>query len=61
MQLVTGKLFKAGTSAAVGVKLDVEDHLMAGREGVIIRVLGDGQQYSVQLTQGELSWAPYSS
>ena len=39
----------------MGVKLNAEDHLMAGREGIIIRVLGDGQQYIVQLAQGERS------
>ena len=43
------------------MNLNVEEHLMAGREGIIIRVLGDGQQYTAQLTQGELSWAPCSS
>ena len=51
-----GKLFTAGTSAAVGVDLNVEEHLMAGREGIIIRALGDGQQYVVQLTQGLPLW-----
>ena len=50
-----GKLFTAGSSAAVGVDLNVEEHLMAGREGIIIRALGDGQQYVVQLTQGLLT------
>ena len=36
----------------MGVDLNVEEHLMAGREGIIVRALGDGQQYVVQLTQG---------
>ncbi len=45
----------------MAAKLNVEDHLMAGREGIIIRVLGDGQQYTVQLTQGKLSRGPCSS
>ena len=51
-----GKLFTAGSSAAVGVDLNVEEHLMAGREGIILRALGDGQQYVVQLTQGLSMW-----
>ena len=28
---------------------------MAGREGIIVRALGDGQQFVVQLTQGRVS------
>ena len=40
----------------MGVDLNVEEHLMAGREGIILRALGDGQQYVVQLTQGLSMW-----
>ncbi len=53
--MAAGKLFSAGTSAAVGVNLKVEEHLMAGREGIILRALGDGQQFVVQLMQGGTS------
>ena len=39
----------------MGVNLNIEEHLMAGREGIIVRALGDGQQFVVQLTQGGVS------
>ena len=43
----------------MGVDLSVEEHLMAGREGIILRALGDGQQYVVQLTQGLSPWLSF--
>ena len=57
VRAVAGKLFSGGTSAAVGVTLDVEEDLMASSEGIIVRALGDGQQYNVQLTQGKATYA----
>jgi len=57
LRAIAGKLYSAGTSAAVGVSLDVEEDLMASSEGIIIRALGDGQQYTVQLIQGAATYA----